>query len=347
MASLLATAVPSPDWVLTYAGTNITSDVTAMVESIVYESREQHLSDEIQVTLEDGKQVWQGPWFPSYGDVVTLAIGYFGTPLLPCGSFQVDEVALTGPPDRVDLRCIAAGITPALRTPVSAAFENQTLEQIASAVAQRHGFTLINAPAPASPALSRVTQRQETDLAFLRRLANAYDYDFSAKGSQLVFYPRSALASAGAVLSLSRNDITDFHFTARTNQIYQAARVAYQNPFTKSLVSQSASAASQLTGDLLNLPVRSDTATLALARATAELASRNMMQASVQLRMPGTPPVVAGNVITLSGFGQNDGSYLVTTARHLLTRQTGYTTEAEARKLGDTLPLSSSNNQYA
>jgi Bacteriophage probable baseplate hub protein len=333
MSAALSYPVRTPAWTLTYGGVNITADVTSMVEAIVYENHEQHLADEVQITLEDRDGRWQGPWFPTYGDVVALQVGYAGEPLLPCGAFQVDELELQGPPDAVHLRCIAAGITSALRTPTSARFESQTLAQIAALVANRHGFTVVNAPAANGLVLARVTQRRETDLQFLLRLANAYDYDFSVRGTQLIFYARAALEALPPVLVLRRTDLISFAFKARTNQIYQAARVSYQNPATKTLISQAVSAANDLTGDVLNLAERAESSSDALARAAAALHRHNMLQATMRITLPGTTTMVAGNTVALQGFGQNDGAYLITAARHRLERSTGYTTEAEGRKL--------------
>lgn len=333
MSAALSYPVRTPAWTLIYRGVNITADVTPMVETIVYESHEQHLADEVQIALEDRDGRWQGPWFPTYGDVVALQIGYAGEPLLPCGAFQVDELELQGPPDAVHLRCIAAGITSALRTPTSARFEGQTLGQIAALVANRHGFTVVNAPAPSGPVLARVTQRRETDLQFLHRLANAYNYDFSVRGTQLIFYPRGVLESVPTVLVLQRSDLVSFAFRANTNQIYRAAQVSYQNPATKTLISQIVTAAKALTGDVLNLAERVESPSDALIRASAALHRHNMLQATMRISLPGTTTIVAGNTIALQGFGQNDGAYLITVARHRLERPTGYTTEAEGRKL--------------
>ena len=226
-----------------------------------------------------------------------------------------------------------AGITPALRTASSARFEGRTLAQIAGTVAARHGFTVVDAPAAHSLILRRVTQRDETDLHFLHRLANAYNYDFSLRGTQLIFYPRGALEAAPVVLTLGRGDLTSFAFKGRTGNIYQAAQVSYQDAQTKALITQTATAPQGLTGDTLNVARRAESPTDALAQATAALHLHNMLQATMRVTMPGSPTVVAGNNIALRDFGQHDGVYLITAARHRLERSTGYTTEAEGRKL--------------
>lgn len=333
MSAALAYPVRTPTWLLTYAGLNITADIIAMVEKIAYDNHEQHLADEVEITLEDRDGRWQGPWSPAYGDVVTLEIGYAGEPLLACGSFQVDELELQGPSDTVQLRCIAAGITPALRTPTSASFEGQSLAQIAATVAARHNYTVVNAPASTGLTLNRVTQNSETDLRFLRRLATAYNHDFSIRGTQLVFYARQALETAPAAFTLHRSDLTSFAFKARTNQVYRGARVSYQSPATKTLITQSVTDPNAPTGDTLNLVQRAENPSDALAKAAAALHDHNMLQGTMRVTLPGKTTMVAGNNVAIQGFGGYDGTYLVTRTHHRLDRSAGYTTEAEGRKL--------------
>ena len=172
--------VRHPRWELTYAGQNITGCITDMATEVTYSDHRAHHhhhlrakmthaeTDELEVVLEDRDRRWQGPWFPVRGDIVSLEIGYDGEDLLDCGDFQVDELELHGPPDTFHLKCIGAGITPSLRTTRSAAYENQTLSQIAQTVAQRHQLTLVNAPQNVNVSWQRITQKHETDLHFLR-----------------------------------------------------------------------------------------------------------------------------------------------------------------------------------
>ena len=105
-----------PAWSLTYKGVAISKKIERMVESITYISHAGGASPELEVELEDRDKRWQGPWMPTRGDIVALAIGYANESLVSCGSFQVDEVELKLPPDTVHLRCIAAYISDALRT---------------------------------------------------------------------------------------------------------------------------------------------------------------------------------------------------------------------------------------
>ena len=65
MAGAIAYPVRHPQWVLNYAGKNISADISAMVTEISYTDHEAHVSDEIEVKLEDRDKRWQGPWYPS------------------------------------------------------------------------------------------------------------------------------------------------------------------------------------------------------------------------------------------------------------------------------------------
>jgi uncharacterized protein len=333
MAGAITFPVRAPQWVLNYEGVNITADISRMVTAITYEDVLDGASGALAVELEDHEKLWQGSWQPTEGDLVNLMIGYAGEPLLPCGDFQVDDLSLTGPPDVFHLRCLAAYITPAMRTRNSVGYENETLTQIASTMAAKYGLTLIAASGASSLKFSRVTQRQETDLAFLRRLARSYSYEFTIRGKQMVFYSRGTLEAAATVATISRNDLLRFAFRLKSHRIYRSAEVSYQFADGKELLTQSAIAVPETpTGDTLKLTVRCENGQQASLQATGALHAANMVRTSASFTATGATAYTAGNSLMITGFGSNDGKYLIERARHRLDRATGYTTECEARR---------------
>ena len=284
--------------------------------------------------MEDHARRWQGSWAPAEGDLVNLTIGYRGEPLLPCGDFQVDDLWLSGPPDVLRLGGLAAYVTPAMRTRNSVGYEGQTLTQIAAAIAAKYGLTLIAADGAAELRFGRVTQRQETDLAFLRRLAGANDYDFTIRGRQLVFYSRASLEAIAPVATIARKDVMRFAFRLKTHRVYKGAQVSYQLGETKKLLTQRILATpATSTGDMLKLTVRSENGQQASLKAASALHAANMVRTSATFTASGETVYTAGNNITVSEFGVNDGKYLIESARHRLERATGYTTEFEARRV--------------
>jgi Bacteriophage probable baseplate hub protein len=334
MAAASAYPVRVPQWVLSYQGVNITADVSRMVLRISYCDYLGGLSGELDVAIEDHGKRWQGAWFPALGDRVNLAVGYQGEALLPCGDFQVDQLELGGPPDVFCLRCLAAFITPAMRTRNTAGYENQTLGQIARAIAGKYGFSVVSAPDAAELRFARVTQADETDLGFLKRLAREHDYDFTVRGTTLVFYARRALEQAPAVATVARSDTERFAFSNRSHRIYRAAEVAYQDARGKQLIAHTAQASPvPSTGDTLKLDVRSENGQQAAFRAEAALHARNRKLVQARLVLPGSAALAAGVNVALCGFGGFDGTYLIDAARHRLDHARGYTTELEARRV--------------
>ncbi len=330
MASAISFPVRSPEWVLTYQGTNITADISSMVERVSYTDYLSELSGEVELVIEDHSQRWQAAWYPTLGDQISLAIGYHGEGMLPCGDFQIDQLELDGPPDTFTMRCLAAFITPAMRTLNSAGYEHQSLLGIARTIAGKYRLQVISAPSVIDVTFERVTQRQESDLRFLKRLALEHDYDFTVRGSMLVFYSRSSLEGASPVRAVHRNDVAQFEFRNRTDGTYRAAQVAYRNFTAKSLIVQSAAATAPTpTGDVLKVVTRCENARQASLKAQAALRARNSHFVAGSVAMPGTIAIAAGNTIELLGFGEFDGTYLVIAARHRLDRVNGYRTRLE------------------
>ena len=268
------------------------------------------------------------------GDVIQLWIGYAGENKLDCGSFQVDDLELEGPPDVFTIRAIPAYITPALRTPTSAGYENQTLMQIATTVAGKHGLTVVGAPNDINVSFKRVTQNRETDLAFLKRLANENDYDFTVRDKKIQFYSRPQLHAQPPVVNVVRTGSEKFQFKSKANQIYKGAQVSYQDPASGQLITGTASATVPVpAGDTLRVVRRVESAPDATQKATAALRDKNMIFGTSELTVPGNILLVAGNNITTSGWGKYDATYYIMTARHKLSRESGYTTELELQRL--------------
>ncbi len=165
MVATATYSVRSPQWILSYRGVNITTDVSQMVLAIRYVDRLDGASGELEVELEDSAKRWQGPWYPTLGDVVSLQIGYGDEALLDCGEFQIDELEFDGPPDLMRLRCLAAYITPAMRTANTVAYENLGIVEIAAQIAAKYELTMVTSSSESESDLTfdRVTQRRQPD----------------------------------------------------------------------------------------------------------------------------------------------------------------------------------------
>jgi phage protein D len=334
LAAAATYPVRTPAWTVSYRGVAITAKIETMVESIIYTSHAGGAAPELEIELEDSRKRWQGPWFPTRGDIVDVSIGYDGA-LAPCPSFQVDEVELKVAPDTVHLRCIAAYITDAMRTPNSTSYDGQTLVGAAKTIAAKFGFTLNSAAVSPDVSFKVLRQNQESDLEFLQRIAGEHNYEFTIRGTMMIFHSRPALEQRQSVGVINRTDVLPgFSFKAKTRRIYKGCQVNYFDPATKKLISQSVPASPAVpTGDTIKLVRRCEDGQQAKLKAQAELHRRNMLQATGSGDIVGTTKFTGGLIFTANGFGIFDGNHFIMSARHHLTRDGGYKTGLETRSL--------------
>ncbi|HGA5503366.1 TPA: phage late control D family protein [Salmonella enterica subsp. enterica serovar Potsdam] len=331
--------VPQPVWSLVYNQKDITRDVSVYVTSVSYTDKLSGESDEIQVDLEDSEGRWRDAWYPGKGDTLTLRMGYAGEPLRECGTFSIDEIALSGPPDRVSLRGLATSVTVAMRTRMNRGFENTTLAAIAQRIAGKHHLQLQGQIEPLT--LDRVTQYDETDLAFLKRIAGDYGYMVKVTHTHVIFSSLDRLRDVAPAFTFTRRDISRYTFRDTINRIYRGAKHRSQNSRTRQVVTYKADGGESTattrvpfrlpdtSADTLMLSGRAGNQGNAERRTRAALSLKNQYQKTGTLSLEGNLRLRAGHNLTLSGFGACDGVWLTGSVRHSLTRSGGYTMEAE------------------
>ncbi|ELE3262583.1 phage protein D [Salmonella enterica subsp. enterica serovar Javiana] len=334
--------VPQPAYRLVYNQKDITHDVSVYVTSVTYTDKLSGESDEIQVDLEDSEGRWRDAWYPGKGDTLTLYMGCVGENLREYGTFSVDEIELSGPPDNVSLRGLATSVTAALRTKNSRGFENTTLAAIAQRIAGKHHLQLQGQIEPLT--LDRVTQYDETDLAFLKRLAGDYGYMVKVTHTHIIFSSLDALREAAPVFTFTRRDISRYSVRDTINRIYKGAKHRSQNSRTKQVVTYQADGGESTTtvsaatrghstsADTLTLSGRTGNQGTAARRTRAALNLKNQYQKVATLSMEGNVRLRAGHNVTLTGFGASDGKWLTSSVRHSMTRSGGYTMDVEAAR---------------
>lgn len=336
MDALTFDNVPEARYVLTYQQRNITRDIAKDLTSLTYSDRLSGESDDMDIELQDTEGKWNGPWYPGHGDSLTLGFGWLGKAIRTIGRFEIDEIEPSGPPSSVSIRALATGINTPVRTIEHQAYENTRLDQVAQQIAQRQGLTLVGSIEPI--ALDRLTQ-QESDLEFLRNLADQYDYAFKVTGDRLVFHRISELAKAAPVATFTLKQLEDYRIRDQIRAVPAKVSVKHHDPATKKMVSYDlqngevvavASSASKTTtsADTHKKRKRAVSASEAKAQAKAEQAKANRARTSGSITLMGAPMLVSGNVIALTDAGKLTGHYLVTAARHTFTRS-GYRSALE------------------
>lgn len=332
MDALIPKEVPQARFVLTYQQRNITRNISLHLLSLTYNDYLTGQADSLEVELEDTEGKWRDVWYPGHGDTLTLSIGWEGSPLRALGRFEIDEVELRCPPSTVSIHGLGTGINSALRTTEHRAYENLTLDAVAKQIATRQGLELVGRIEPIK--LDRLTQ-QDSDLVFLRRLAEEYDYAFKVTGSRLVFHAIGDLAKGVPVVTHVLQDLANVNLIDQIKDVPKAVEVKHKDPVKKGLITYkvvngetiavpSSSGKTTTSGDTRKSRKRSGSAEESKAKAKAELAKANRERTTGGWTAMGRPNLVSGNVVVLVAAGKLGGNYLILSAQHRMTRNGGY-----------------------
>lgn len=329
---------PKPYYKVLYDGKNITADISKHLLSLTYTDKTEGESDELEIQLEDVDRLWQNEWYPKKGSVLKAEIGMAGGAVLSCGSFMIDEIEFSAPPDIVCIRGLAAGVQSGVRTKKSYAHENKTLSEVIRTVASNGGFQVSGKIE--NIRIGRVMQHRETDLAFLKRISRDYGYVFSVRDKTLVFTSIFDLEARNKVLTLDRTDLTSFSFKDKTSETYKGAKAQYHNSLTKETISHSENGNSDDTAaDHYELRSKAENKQQAEAKAKAALHRANSHEKTGTITTPGNVLLIAGQNIELTGLGVLSGKYHITGSRHTIDKSMAYGTEAELKRVG-TVPES-------
>jgi len=330
--------VAAPKFTVLYNNRNITKDIARYMLSISYNDKTAGESDEVEIELEDTDQLWQNSWYPEKGANLTVTIEG-----LKCGVFELDEVELKGPPDTVTIRGMATGLTTSLRTKKSDAHENKTLKQIAEKVASKNNLT-VQGDVP-DISIGRVTQMQETDLKFLKRISKDYGVMFSVRGTVIVFTSIYSIEGRAASLSVDKSDISGYSFKDKADGMIKDAKVASKNSKKNSAVSTNldfekyksdnpAYSAPAVTNQDSGVQFgRTENTQQAEAKAKAVMHLSASNQQEGVIAMQGNILACAGNNINVSGFGRLSGKFHIKASSHKIDKSGGYTTECEIKRL--------------
>lgn len=316
---------------LIYEGRDISKDIGPDLCSFTFTDKADGEADDAQVVISDRNKLWQGPWLPSHGHTMRPTIvceNWFtdGDRLsLPCGTFQVDEVELeAGETDKITVK----GIPSAVKSSITGqkktrGWQGTSLEQVAKDVAGNAGLGVVYRGE--AVALGRVDQRQESDLAFLHRVANEHGCQLKVADDKIILFSGKQ-ADTLAPLSLTRTDGGSFRAKRSTAGVYQGSRVGYTDPATgKTHKVEYKPEEAPKTGKYLELNQRVESLQQAHHVAPAALRSKNKKERTAEWSGMGDPRMRAGMTVNVSGFGKFDGTYTVKEATHTVTPES-YTT---------------------
>ncbi len=197
----------APDYMVKLAGSDITTDISRRLISLSLTDNRGFEADQLDIELDDADGLMQ---MPPRGAVLSVFLGWKGQALFHKGEFTVDEVEHRGAPDTLTLRARSADYRGSLNSRRDQSYHDTTLEAIVSAVAARNSLEPAVAESLKGVKVSHIDQTQETDAAFITRLAELNGGVVAIKAGKLIFIkPGSALTASGRPIpqmTLTRSD---------------------------------------------------------------------------------------------------------------------------------------------
>lgn len=318
---------------LLYNDTDISRDISPDLISFDYTDKESGEADDLSIKLKNNHGLWTGEWFPSKGDTLKASIIDEGFGEMYCGTFKIDDIEASGPPDVMVIKGVSIPLDESIRRKdKSKTWEDTTLSAIANEIGTTGALEVIY-DADSDPAFSRLAQNEEPDLAFLNRICKDEGFSLKITDQKLVVFEQAKYEAQAANITFTKgvDNIEGYRFSSQAFDLYKSCTVNYYNSEEEKQLSYTCTAPNISEGMEANVVKVADSLAEAERWAKAELRKRNKHEITGDLTITGRTDVFAGTNIELSGFGKYDGVYIIEEAGHSVG--SGYRTALKVRRV--------------
>ncbi|HCI3128642.1 TPA: phage late control D family protein [Klebsiella pneumoniae] len=155
-------------------------------------------ADELTIVTDDSDGLIE---LPPRGAELSVSLGWQGEPLVYKGVYTVDEVAHSGPPDRLEITARTADFRDEFNVKREVSWHDVTVERIVSAIARRYKLTPVISEQLMNAEIDHADQTQESDMSFLTRMADLLGAIATIKNGCLLFIlPGGGVSANGKAL---------------------------------------------------------------------------------------------------------------------------------------------------
>lgn len=184
----------APDFMLKLNDRDITQNFSHRLISLTMTDKRGLEADQLDIQLDDSDGLLD---LPARGATLSLWLGWEGTPLEQKGNFTIDTIEFRGAPDTLTIRGCSADFRGKLNVRREQSWHDTTIGAIVNTIAQRNRLTASVAAELSSIAITHIDQSQETDAAFLTRLAERNGAFVSIKAGKVIFMKAGQAVTAG------------------------------------------------------------------------------------------------------------------------------------------------------
>ncbi|MDR3353945.1 MAG: hypothetical protein LBO21_02760, partial [Synergistaceae bacterium] len=328
--------------ILIYEGADISEDVSPYLLSFEYTDKYSGETDDLQITLGDKDRLWQDPWYPDKGAMISASIitenwAAPGEALsLYCGTFEIDEIEVSESPLQVSIKATSAPRSSSLRNESkNKNWEGYKLSGIAGDIASNAGLSL-EYLAQLDPLYDTRNQVEQDDLSFLRKLCADDALAIKVTDTKIVIFDEEEYEGREAVSSIERGSFRILSMNIRTKlaDTYKSAKVKYSDTAKDvTHVSLIDDGGVQESGQTLQVNQRVRSKGEAERLAKSKLHEANKHEVTGSFTLAGDIGLVAGANVEVSGYGKFNGTYFIESAKHSYG-EGGYTTQIKIREGG-------------
>lgn len=220
----------APRWRVTVDGQDVTGKVAPRLMSLSITECRSDQADQLDITLSDHDGLLE---LPRRGVAVRVFLGWSDARgMVDKGTFEVDEVEFSGPPDIITLRARSADMSNALRTRATRSFHKTTIKAIVETIAKAHKLAPVVGSFGATK-IAHIDQTDESDLAFLNRIGKRYDAVATIKEGKLLFLPIGNGGTASGkempTIELTRRDGDSIRYQVADRDSYTGVHASWQD----------------------------------------------------------------------------------------------------------------------
>lgn len=282
-------------------------------------------SDMIEIHLDDrdGKVLT-----PIHGTLFTLHLGYQEKVIINHGTYILDRTEFNGPPDKVVFFASALNIRDTMAGHKSRRWDSTTVGAIVKAIADENGYQAVVDDIYDTLKIEYAAQQDESDIDFLKNLAQRYGAMFKAQGSVIVFIAQgtnksAAIKSKLGKFTIRKKQCSNYRVGREDISRFTGVKAKWNNLQTSSGFTEHVLAG--IDDKVFVLPEIFKTEAEAKWAAQAKLDRLIRSEADVMVTIPGMPSITCESELELVEFRDRvNDTYVVVEVEHRITKATGY-----------------------
>jgi hypothetical protein len=225
----------TPIYTIKANGNDITRLIKSRLISLTVTDETGWQSDQATIELDDRDNPFE---LPAKGAILDISMGFKKDGkryINHMGAFVVDEVGISGPPDKLTIEGKAANMTASLKEKKTRPWDNVTLSDIVATIAGEHDFTPVVGAELAGIHFDHLDQTEESDLHLLTRLGREHDAVAKPVSRRLLMVKKGQAKTASGkslpTVNLTRSDFVEPGWEMNTPDRgrYKSVQAFYQD----------------------------------------------------------------------------------------------------------------------